>query len=70
MQGRIQGGGLRVLKHPPKLPKVNYLLCDTVNLLSEFRCYQLSNSIIQQLCLLMKLKSQSYKLDAALSASS
>ena len=29
----------------------------TVNLLSEFRYYQLSNSIIQQLCLLMKLKS-------------
>ena len=26
-QGRIQGGGgLRVLEHPPKLPKVNYLL--------------------------------------------
>ena len=51
--GADPGGGLRVLKHPPKLPKVNYL---TVNLLSEFR-YQLSNSIVQQLCLLMKLKS-------------
>ena len=40
-------GGLRVLKH---LPKVNYLLL-------LLRYYQLSNSIIQQLCLLMKLKS-------------
>ena len=48
-QGRIQGGGggLRVLKHPPKLPKINYLLFNIVNLLSEFRYYQLNNSIIQ-----------------------
>ena len=51
-------GGLRVLKHPPKLPKINYLLFRLiVNLLSEFRYYQLNNSIIQHLCLLMKLKS-------------
>ena len=30
MQGRIQGG-LRVLKHPPKLPKINYLLFNIVD---------------------------------------
>ena len=29
----------------------------TVNLLSEFRYYQVNNSIVQHLCLLMKLKS-------------
>ena len=51
------GGGLRVLKHPPKLPKINYVLFNIVNLLSEFRYYQLNNSIIQHPCLLMKLKS-------------
>ena len=39
------GGGLRVLKHPPK-----FINCE---LALEFK---LSNSIIQQLRLLMKLK--------------
>ena len=30
LQGRIQGG-LRVLKHPPKLPKIYYLLFNIVD---------------------------------------
>ena len=35
-------GGLRVLEHPPKLPKVNYLLLLLINLLSEFKHYRVS----------------------------
>ena len=40
-------GGLRVLKHPPKLPKVNYLLLllITVNSLSEFMCAKMTSKV-------------------------
>ena len=29
--GADPGGGLRMLKHPPKLPKINYLLFNIVD---------------------------------------
>ena len=30
-RGGSRGGGLRVLKHPPKLPKIYYLLLNIVD---------------------------------------